>query len=240
MIAPAPAAQRRVVRLLVDALGASMRALAQMVSVFALFLLRREWLDLRDDLARIYRAHVNALGSPPTPLAQQLLISGEDHRFFRHRGIDPIAVCRAMWRGIVLGQREGASTIEMQIVRVVSRRFERTLRRKVRELALATLVAREIPKHALPSLYLRIGYFGWRMNGFEGACRRLGVSPEALTPGQTAALVARLKYPQPRLTSPDRWNKINTRAQHLLRLHSQHKDDRTYAGLLSEPRYESV
>lgn len=217
-----------------------MRALAQTVSFFALFLLRREWLGLRDDLARIYQAHVNVSGFAPTTLAQQLLISGEDHRFFRHGGVDPIAICRAMWRGIVLGQREGASTIEMQVIRVVSGRFERTLRRKVRELALATLVSREIPKEALPGLYLRIGYFGWRMNGFEAACRRLGLSPEALTPGQTAALVARLKYPQPRLTSPDRWNKIKTRAQHLLLLHSQHKDDHTYAGLLSESRYETV
>lgn len=216
-----------------------MRALAQTVSFFALFLVRREWLGLRDDLARIYRAGIAPVIAPTT-LAQQLLISGEDHRFFRHGGIDPIAICRAMWRGIVLGQREGASTIEMQVIRIVSGRFERTLRRKVRELALATLVSREIPKDALPGLYLRIGYFGWRMNGFEAACRSLGLSPEALTPGQTAALVARLKYPQPRLTSPDRGNKIKTRAQHLLLLHSRHKDDHTYVGLLSESPYETV
>ena len=226
--------------LLVDPLGTAMRALAHSVSFFALLLLGREWLGLRADLAGIYRAHINAPGCPPTTLAQQLLISGEDHRFFRHGGIDPIAICRAVWRAIALGQREGASTIEMQIIRVVSQRFERTLRRKIRELALATLVAREIPKEGLPGLYLRIGYFGWRMNGFGDACRRLGLSPEALTPSQTAALVARLKYPQPRFASPDRWNRINTRAQHLLWLHSQHKDNRTYAGLLSEERYETV
>ena len=128
----------------------------------------------------------------------------------------------------------------MQVIRVVSGRFERTLSRKVRETALATLVSREIPKEALPGVYLRIGYFGWRMNGFDGACRRLGLSAEALTPAQTAALVARLKYPQPRVPSPERWDKINTRARYLLRLHARHTHDRTYAGLPVEPRYETA
>lgn len=217
-----------------------MLVLSRIVSVFALLLLRREWLDLRDDLAKTYRAHVRAPRSSPPALAQQLLISGEDHRFFRHGGVDLLAICRALWRGIVLGQREGASTIEMQVIRVVTGRFERTLRRKLREAALATLVAREIPKDALPSIYLRIGYFGWRMNGFDAACRRLGLTVEALTPTQTAALVARLKYPQPRVASPERWDKINTRAQYLLCLYAQHRHDHTYAGLRIELRYETA
>lgn len=217
-----------------------MRTLEQIVALFALWLLRREWLELQVDLTRAYRSHVDAAGYHPTALAQQLLISGEDHRFFRHCGIDPIAICRAIWKGIALDRPEGASTIEMQVVRVVSGRFERSLRRKVREMALATLVARVIPKEALPAVYLRIGYFGWRMNGFEGACRRLGVVAGELTEAQTAGLVARLKYPQPRATRPERWNQINARAQHLLRLHSQHKSGRTYAGLVIGPRYETV
>lgn len=217
-----------------------MRALSRIISFVALWLLHREWLELRDDLAKVYRSPVDTPGCRPTALAQQLLISGEDHRFFSHGGIDPIAICRAIWRGVFLRKPEGASTIEMQVVRVVSGRFERTLWRKFREMALATLVAREIPKEALPGIYLRIGYFGWRMNGFENACRRLDLRAEALMPAQTAGLVARLKYPQPRVTRPERWDRINARAQHLLRLHSQHKYDHTYVGLVIEPRYETV
>jgi membrane carboxypeptidase/penicillin-binding protein PbpC len=199
-----------------------------------------EWMVLQGQLGRVYREHVDATGFGPSALAQKLLISGEDHRFFRHGGIDLIAVCRTIWRGIVLRQPEGASTIEMQVVRVVSGRFERTLQRKLRAMTLATLVTRAIPKEALPAVYLRIGYYGWRMNGFESACRQLGLSSEALTPVQTARLVARLKYPQPRNTPPERWSKITARAQHLLRLHSRHERDQTYAGLVVEPRYETV
>jgi membrane carboxypeptidase/penicillin-binding protein PbpC len=217
-----------------------MRALARIVSLVAVRLLHHEWMELRAELTIVYRSQVEDAGCRPTALAQQLLISGEDHRFFSHGGIDPIAICRAIWRGMVLRHPEGASTIEMQVVRVVSGRFERTLRRKLHEMALATLVVRSIPKEALPGVYLRIGYFGWRMNGFEGACRRLGLTADSLTPAQTAGLVARLKYPQPRATRPERWNQINARAQHLLRLHSRHERDHTYAGLMVAPRYESV
>jgi penicillin-binding protein 1A len=215
-------------------------ALSRIISFFGLWFLRREWLELCVQLAKVYRLFVGVDRFRPSTLAQQLLISGEDHRFFRHGGIDPIAICRAIWRGIVLRKPEGASTIEMQIVRVVSGRYERTLGRKIREMALATLVCREVPKEVLPALYLRIGYFGWRMNGYEAVCRRLGISAEELTAGQTARLVARLKYPQPRSTRPERWNQINIRGQHLLRLHSSRKHGRTYISLAKESRHETV
>jgi membrane peptidoglycan carboxypeptidase len=217
-----------------------MRLFSRLASFIALWLFRREWQEMRLRLKKIYHSHLNNIHDRPTVLAQQLLISGEDHRFFSHGGIDLIAICRALWRGIVLRQREGASTIEMQVVRVVSGRFERTLRRKIHEIALATLVTGEIPKEFLPAVYLEIGYFGWRMNGFEAACRRLGVSADALTSDETARLVARLKYPQPRFTGSERWHQINARGRHLLRLHSAHKHKHTYKNLMMESRYESI
>jgi len=140
-----------------------------------------------------------------------------------------------VWRGVVFRRPEGASTIEMQVVRVVSGRYERTLARKVKEMALATLVTRAIPKEALPAIYLRLGYFGWRMNGFSAACRRIGRCPESLTPTDTARLVARLKYPQPREISAHRQAQIDIRARHLLRLHARHRLDHTYLELVRKP-----
>lgn len=208
-----------------------MKIFAKLVSILGLWFVRREWHELRDRLTQVYKSHrVDHTGSPSI-LAQQLLISGEDHRFFDHYGIDIIAICRAVWRGVVLQRREGASTIEMQVVRVVSGRYECTLRRKVREMVLATLVTREIPKGALPAVYLRLGYFGWRMNGFSAACRHINHSPECLTPFETARLVAQLKYPQPCETSPRRRAQIEVRARHLLRLQGSHRQNRTYLGL---------
>lgn len=217
-----------------------MKGLAQLVSIVAFWFVRREWLELRACLALAYQSHMNDDAGYPSILAQQLLISGEDHRFFSHGGIDLVAVCRALWRGIVLRHPEGASTIEMQIVRVLSGRYERTTRRKVREMALATLVTREIPKGALPAIYLRLGYFGWRMNGFAAACRHLGLCIESLTSIDTALLVARLKYPQPRDVSPHRWRQIDTRAQHLLHLHLHHQHEHAYLGLPERSAYAAT
>lgn len=208
-----------------------MRPLALLVSVFAVRVLGPSWRELQAQLITTYCEYLSAGDYRPSTLAQQLLISGEDHRFFRHGGIDLIATCRAIWRGAILGRPEGASTIEMQVVRVVSGRFERTVLRKLREMALATLVVRQIPKADLPGVYLWIGYFGWRMNGYRAACQRLGIRPDTMTTFQTAQLVARLKYPQPQAMRGKRKDQINVRARHLLRLYLQHKRDRTYAGL---------
>lgn len=94
-------------------------------------------------------------------LARELLISGEDHRFFSHGGIDLLAVCRAVCRGAGKARARSNAVVA---------------RRKAYEVALATLVNREVPKEALPAFYLRLGYFGWRMNGFAAACRRVGAS----------------------------------------------------------------
>ena len=217
-----------------------MKRFARLVATVALWFMRREWFELCERLARAYKSHKDDYAGCPSFLAQQLLISGEDHRFFGHGGIDLIAVCRAVWRGVVFRRPEGASTIEMQVVRVVSGRYERTLARKVKEMALATLVTRAIPKEALPAIYLRLGYFGWRMNGFSAACRRIGRCPESLTPTDTARLVARLKYPQPREISAYRQAQIDIRARHLLRLHARHRLDHTYLELVRKPAYASI
>ena len=217
-----------------------MKRFAQLVSILALWLVRQEWFELRDRLVQVYKSHNGDFAGCPSILAQQLLISGEDHRFFRHGGIDLIAICRAVWHGVVFQRREGASTIEMQVVRVVSQRYERTIQRKVREMALATLVTRVIPKEALPAIYLRLGYFGWRMNSFAAARRCIGVYPALLTPLETARLVARLKYPQPHNVSVHRRAQIDVRARHLLQLYVRHRNDHTYLGLMTQSAYAPV
>lgn len=158
-------------------------------------------------------------------------MSGEDHRHARHSGFDPIAIGRAVWRRLIRESREGASTIEQQIVRVVTGRYERTLRRKVREIFLAILVAHSFPKETLPAVYLVIAYYGWHMNGYSQACQRLGLSSHCLTLDEAAGLVARLKYPQPREAPVQRMLQIERRVKHLRILYRQHINDGTYKHL---------
>jgi penicillin-binding protein 1A len=170
----------------------------------------------------------------PPLLMQQLLISGEDHRFFTHVGVDLIAIARAVWRGTVLGRVEGASTIEMQLVRVMSGRYERTVARKFVEMMLACNVSSAVPLTHLPAMYLNRGYYGWRMNGFRQACDRLDMTPRSMTTQQCAELVARLKYPEPQFPSEKRLSQIKRRSAYLLSLWERHKNDGTYGPLSSE------
>jgi transglycosylase len=193
--------------------------------------LAADWEILQD---RINSESAHLLRRPefgPSLLMQQLLISGEDHRHGRHYGFDPISIGRAVWRRFSRGSREGGSTIEQQIVRVVTNRYERTILRKIREILLAVLVAEKYPKHILPAVYLTIGYYGWRMNGLDQACRRLGLSPHCTTLRDCAQLVARLKYPEPGINCTRRASQISRRAIHLCALYRRHVSDGTYGHL---------
>jgi penicillin-binding protein 1A len=184
--------------------------------------------------------HLCHQSSTPPRIAQALLITAEDHRFFRHRGVDAMAVGRAMWRRLVTEKREGASTIEMQLVRVLTGQFERTVRRKVREIGLATLVHLAVPRTEVPALYLRVAYYGTGMAGFTEACRRLGVSPCNLSPRQAASVVARLKYPQPIGVCESAQARIQRRTDHLLRLYDRDAMRGVHRGLTTELNHATV
>ena len=167
----------------------------------------------------------------PPLFAQQLLVSGEDHRHSRHPGFDSIAICRALWRRLAFGSHEGASTIEQQIVRTITGKYERTIHRKLNEILLAILVDGYFKKSIHPAVYLSIAYYGWHMNGYRQACRRLGFNPNYLTLEEAAALVARLKYPEARIAPVSRVRQIQRRSKHLLGLYQRHIHDGTYEHL---------
>lgn len=125
------------------------------------------------------------------------LIAGEDRRFRTHPGFDSVAIARAFWNWLVTGRIRGASTIEQQLVRTVSRQYQRTIRRKVREILLAAAVSPLFHKDEIASLYLKVAYFGWRMNGYKQACMRLDYDPANLTIEQASRVIAALRWPLP-------------------------------------------
>ena len=198
------------------------------IRLMARVFFRDEWDKVRLCMqSRIEFVQRNPHLAPPL-IVQCLLVSGEDHRHGAHPGFDSWAICRALVRRIVSNRREGASTIEQQIVRVITNRFERTLRRKVREVFLASLVASHFPKGLIPSVYLLIGYYGWHMNNYRQACRRLCLNPSTLSLDGASDIVARLKYPEPQVMPSRRSGQIALRKQHLKRLYSKHLSDGTY------------
>lgn len=178
-------------------------------------LLGRDWLQAQSTFAYLRTRHARTLEAIP-PVLLRALVAGEDHRFHRHRGIDPIATGRAVV-GLLTGRaRGGGSTIEQQLYRVLTNRRERTVARKLRELFGAGFLSAAHDKRTLASIYLAAAYFGAAMNGLEQAARTLSYSLSDLSEEEAAALVARLKYPEPRAPGPRRQELIRRRTRWIL------------------------
>lgn len=209
-----------------------MSLLRRVLSIVAAWAVRSDWAILRGQLLIVYKAHLEERDCRPAPILVRLLISGEDHRFFHHAGFDLRAICRAIYRHVFWGIQEGASTIEQQTVRILTGRYEKTIERKVREILLATLVTEVIPKTILPTIHLEIAYFGWRMNNFRQACKRLELHPQRMSLEDAAAVVARLKYPEPRIAPLKRSRQIQNRKAHLMKLYRTHLKQGVYNPLM--------
>ena len=153
----------------------------------------------------------------------KILISGEDHRFYYHIGFDIIAIIRAIRNRLFYDKIEGASTIEQQLVRVLTEDFDRTFKRKIQEILLATTVSSIIPKNAIPKIYLNVAYYGTGMHGLNQAITKLGIAErETMAIEKAAELVSRIKYPQPTNPNTKRLNQIEARTQHLVLLYNRH------------------
>jgi penicillin-binding protein 1A len=150
-----------------------------------------------------------------------VLVAAEDHRFAFHFGVDPIAVCRVIWRRIRYGRREGASTIAMQLVRVLTGRFDKTIRRKITEAILALKLCQHVTKDEIPYIYLKVAYFGARMNGLSQARRKLKINTANISIRDAARLVARLKYPEPSKKCRRRATQIERRTEYIIERYYQ-------------------
>jgi penicillin-binding protein 1A len=159
----------------------------------------------------------------------RLLIAGEDHRFKFHSGVDVIALIRASWKTLILKQREGASTIAMQLVRVLTGKYDKTIDRKLEEMFLAYQLTKYVSRQEILSLYLSAAYFGWNMHGIGQACKVLKLNLNTLTLEESASLIARLKYPEPKNISEQRNNQIKNRTKYILKRYNTLKIKDRYA-----------
>ncbi len=198
-----------------------MRVLAKLLSWAALLLLRRRSGALLETLRKAYIFYSRDSRTLATLNLTSTLLIAEDRRFYRHGGVDITATLRAVWYFVFRGRLVGGSTLEQQLVRTLSGEKARSVKRKLREILLCTLVSRVVPKSEVPGLYLSVAYFGWRMNGLRDACRRLALTPDHLSIRQAAGIVARLKYPEPELMSEARQRQIRCRTEYILRSFAQ-------------------
>ncbi|MBO4380651.1 MAG: transglycosylase domain-containing protein [Clostridia bacterium] len=94
-------------------------------------------------------------------------VATEDKRFYEHKGVDVVRIGGAIVSNIKNGKVvEGASTITQQLVKNTHLSHERTLSRKLKEIAIASNLEKEYSKDEILAMYLSVIYFG---NGIYGA-----------------------------------------------------------------------
>lgn len=89
------------------------------------------------------------------------VISVEDHRFYKHFGIDIIAIGRAVVNDIkAMKFVEGGSTITQQLSKNIYFTQEKKITRKIAEVFMAFKIESGYEKDEILELYLNTSYFG--------------------------------------------------------------------------------
>ncbi len=103
----------------------------------------------------------------------QALLVREDERFYGHGGVDWIGIARATLRNVKAGHAvQGASTITMQLARnSFGLMAEKTLHRKLLEIALTQRIERAKTKDEILELYVNRIFFGNGIYGIERAAQ---------------------------------------------------------------------
>ena len=132
------------------------------------------------EIARVYPAHREdrvLLRLDDVPAAfLAILLEVEDRRFYRHIGIDPLAIARAAWANLRAGRTvQGGSTLTQQLAKNFFLSSERTFTRKLNEALIALLLEWRYSKPELLEGYLNEVYLGQQgahaIHGFGRAAR---------------------------------------------------------------------
>ncbi len=155
--------------------------------------LQEKWNDVshfRESLeSRVHREKFVPYDKIPD-LLKKGIIATEDRRYYDHGAVDIIGVARALITNSMAGETlEGGSTIAQQTVKNIFLSNDRTMTRKLEELALAVQLERNYSKEEILELYLNTIYFGHGAYGVGEASRvYFGKEPKALDLSQCAML----------------------------------------------------
>ncbi len=142
-----------------------------------------------------FAADLNAID----PGFVERLIAIEDKRYWRHWGVDPLAVLRAGLTSAKSGRIvSGASTITMQTARLMEPR-PRNLQSKLVEMIRALQIERRLSKKQILELYLTLAPYGGNIEGVRAASLTyFDKEPVRLTDAEQALLIALPQAPEAR------------------------------------------
>lgn len=169
--------------------------------------LSAEVLDRNGDLLRAYTVddgRWRMAEGQVDPDFIAMLLAYEDKRFYQHAGVDPWAVLRAAGQFVTQGRIvSGASTLTMQVARLLENSGTGAMAGKLRQMRLALALERRLSKPEILSLYLRLAPYGGNLEGIRAASLSyFGKEPRRLTPAESALLISIPQSPESR--RPDR------------------------------------
>ena len=177
---------------------------------------------------------------PTTTLSEKYvtcLITYEDRHFYKHLGVNPVSLFRALKQNIKAKKViSGGSTITMQTIRM-ARNKNRTLFQKMIEMIMATRLELTYKKSSILTLYASHAPFGSNVMGIEAASWRYFGHPSTDLSWAEAALLAVLpNAPSAMHVKKNRPALLEKRNKLITTLFNMRKlDETTYRLALEEP-----
>ena len=121
---------------------------------------------------------------------EQALLTYEDRYYYKHPGVNPIAIGRAIIQNIKAGKIvSGGSTVSMQVIRLHRKGKPRNIWEKFVEVILATRLELRYSKKEILAIYASHAPYGGNTVGLETAAwRYFGRSADQLSWAETALL----------------------------------------------------
>jgi penicillin-binding protein 1A len=173
-----------------------------------------------------------------SPHVVRAIIAVEDQRFYDHGGLDIVRVAGAALTNFREGRPvQGGSTLTQQLARQSLLTPEKTYRRKLKEIIVATRIENEFDKHEILELYLNKVYFGDGLYGIEAASLGyFGKHAADLDVAEAALLVGLVKSPSNYAPTVDVQRAIARRNVVLQAMRDTGAiDANTYAAAIEEP-----
>lgn len=133
-----------------------------------------------------------------SPALTDAVLRTEDHRFFKHGGIDWLAIMHVGWEAATLRGVRGASTVTMQLAAIVGDVAPRghPVGRKWRQMRLALSLEEAWSKEQILEGYLNLVSFRGELQGVAAASRGLfGKQPHGLTRAEAFVMAALIRSP---------------------------------------------
>ena len=181
---------------------------------------------------------------------QHAVVAIEDERFYRHNGVDPKGIARALVKGLKSGHfSEGASTITQQLLKnsvfpdwMKETTFRQRLERKIQEQFLALKLEKMLTKEQILEDYLNTINLGAGCYGVQSAAYRyfgLPVSELSLSEATVIAGITQNPTAYNPITNPEKNKKRRTEVLNAM-LRQGYISQSQYASALADDVYARI